>query len=334
MTKAIKKIKIILPSIIILSLFLIQNCTPDEPEVERKETFLEGKQFTDLEWPFTFGQLGSTISFQISPDRTMLLFEAPFGTDSIQYGLNILHIQPKKITHLYQNTNNPDWSPDSKWIVFGSGRSLYKIKINKDSLTLLDDSKDKGGNFFPDWSPNEHTIAYDRSISDEYGKSGIWLMNKNGTNRTWVFSGVEPIWHPTEPKILATALNHKVITYDLKTKVITRIFSERIPENLIGNISYSPDGKRIVYSSQHYIWIANADGSAAKRILPSAKLEGTGEGRKLQANFPTWAADSKHILYRHTIINKWKETFFGMQSEGVISIYHVNVDSALLISNL
>ncbi|MGH8003812.1 MAG: TolB family protein, partial [Limisphaerales bacterium] len=70
------------------------------------------------------------------------------------------------------------FSPDDQWVVFVTLRAIHKIKINRDSLTTLISDPD-GEFFYPDWSPDGQSIAYDNYFP---ANNGIWIMNKDGAN--------------------------------------------------------------------------------------------------------------------------------------------------------
>jgi Tol biopolymer transport system component len=72
----------------------------------------------------------------------------------------------------------PDWSPDSQWIVYSLGSSLYKIKSNGDSVTLLTNF---GNNLYPKWSDDGSKIAFANTDFIE-GNSGVYVINTDGTS--------------------------------------------------------------------------------------------------------------------------------------------------------
>lgn len=72
----------------------------------------------------------------------------------------------------------PDWSPDSQWIVYSLGNSLYKIKSNGDSVTLLTNF---GNNLYPKWSDDGSKIAFANTDFSE-GNSGVYVINTDGSS--------------------------------------------------------------------------------------------------------------------------------------------------------
>lgn len=67
--------------------------------------------------------------------------------------------KPKYKEH--HNVNSPSWSPDGKWIVYGSFLDIFKVRPDGSDVTLI--TKDAG---HPTWSPDGSMIAYAAIRSD------------------------------------------------------------------------------------------------------------------------------------------------------------------------
>jgi len=86
----------------------------------------------------------------------------------------------------------PDWSPDTKWVVYNLDNLMYKIKSNGDSLTVL---ASDGRNLFPKWSNDGNKIAYSNTQCGGAVSCGVWVMNKNGGDKVLIENGANyPDW--------------------------------------------------------------------------------------------------------------------------------------------
>ncbi len=75
---------------------------------------------------------------------------------------------------------NPDWSPDSEWIVFSQGDQIFKIEGNGDSLVQLTNG---GKNYYAKWSDDGNWISY----SDCSGSQcNVWIMKPDGSQKTLI----------------------------------------------------------------------------------------------------------------------------------------------------
>ena len=111
---------------------------------------------------------------------------------TIQYPL------PTEIPEGYDN----DWSPDGQWIAFTSAdshRGIATVRIDGTNLRQLTKmgTAAEGNNWYPTWSPNGQRLAFS---SDRGGKSGIYIMNADGTDVHCIACGPNnsesPTWQP------------------------------------------------------------------------------------------------------------------------------------------
>lgn len=87
---------------------------------------------------------------------------------------------------------DPDWSPDSKRLVFVRApetvnkRVIYRVNADATGLKkLVDYGADKGAGE-PVWSPNGAQIAFDKANYLSGAHNELWTMNANGADRTRV----------------------------------------------------------------------------------------------------------------------------------------------------
>lgn len=132
--------------------------------------------------------------------------------------------------------DSPDWSPDGKFIVFGSGRSgnndLWVIAANGAGLRNLT-IDNPTNDYNPQWSPDGRYILF---VSDRDEKYDLWRMDADGTN----------------PIRLRTTVDQ--IGFDYQ---------------------WSPDSQRIVFvgvqNEREDVWVINVDGSGAINLTANTE---------------------------------------------------------------
>ena len=184
----------------------------------------------------------------------------------------------------------PDFSPDGNWLVFSDYAQIFKIRLDRDSLTQL---TFEGRNFYPDWSPDGRKIAFDVTEPPEI--RGIYIMNTDGSDKKMVpntFTGRFPDWSPddsqlvyivypgTGPQIFVSDTNGS----NQKQLTFLKDHDNRYPV-------FSPDGKKIAFSSMYYsapvVYVMDSDRKNLKLL--------TAEG----GDNPAWSADGKYIAYTY-----------------------------------
>lgn len=84
----------------------------------------------------------------------------------------------------------PDWSSDSKRVIFSQFDDIYKSNISDNTIEQLTSG---GKNFFPKWCADSGLIAYSKSInSSEYN---IFIMNTDGQQNNQIENDANyPSW--------------------------------------------------------------------------------------------------------------------------------------------
>lgn len=146
------KQKILFLSYIIVLNFLITSCKNDAIEVTVSE--------------------GTNMAAALSPDQLTIAIslQGTIWTIPVEGG------KAKSVTDEMGDSQEPDWSPDGKKIVFHSYRDgTYHIwMINKDGSDLTQLTSGISDNREPDWSPDGKSIVFS---SDRSGNYDIWQID-------------------------------------------------------------------------------------------------------------------------------------------------------------
>jgi len=146
------------------------------------------------------------------------------------------------------------------------------------------------GNFAPSWSPDARSIAFAGYAARH---AQIYAVDIAGTRvRRLTHDSANdfaPIWlHDGRLAFRGQDAGQDFVAFlDRSGRTV------KVPW-LTGDLDWSPDGERIVYTvddqqiPQQQLWVANADGSGARMIVPDAGHDG--------AN-PDWSPDGKRIAY-------------------------------------
>ena len=189
------------------------------------------------------------------------------------------------------------WSPDGNWLAFSRVGSIYKIKVNGDSLTRLTTS---AGDIRPAWSRDGFKLAFVRR--DLSNAQAIWLYDlRTGNARQLVPYGDYPSWHPNSSEIIIlesqvdVATNifvYKFTSIQIETNSVLTVhtFSSKFD---CGFTSISPKGDAIAYSlkpADDYaqVWKFELSGARHTRL--------TDDG----GDFPAWSPSGTQIVYTRT----------------------------------
>ena len=203
----------------------------------------------------------------------------------------------RRLTHDRSVDSNPAWSPDGTTIAFVSNRpsrvtgkfAIWTIKANGTGLRRLTDGQPLDSD--PAWSPDGTTIAFVRF------PDAIWLMNADGTNQSQLTTpraqppdnegDFMPAWSPDGDWIAFARLHEPHLGPTGSTRYRTDIYVIRADGTGIRRLTrrartnlapaWSPDGKRIVFSSDRAregwstIYVMNADGTRQKRLITAPR---------------------------------------------------------------
>ena len=149
-----------------------------------------------------------------------------------------------------------------------------------------------GPDFPADWSPEGRTLLF---LHFELGRFSLWLVEGDGSGLRRLTPDTENIagggrWIPGTSRVAYV----RVAETGLEWRTIRADGSD--PQSLMGalttdmpSIAWSPDGRQIVFNkgSLPGLWIANADGSAARQLATGA-----------YDYSPRWSPNGAHIAFQ------------------------------------
>ncbi|MGO9256834.1 MAG: protein kinase domain-containing protein [Bryobacteraceae bacterium] len=232
----------------------------------------------------------------VSPDGRQLVFTREIADHNFDLFVADLHGgntagAPRRITNDHQTKRSPVWTADGKDIVYIAGEptsflAMYRVPASGGSPVRMEGI----GDYAVDLAiaPKGHRLIYSRSIRDY----NIWRMPLPASEPRASVPASEP---------RASASGLAASASAVPTKFLSSTRYETSP-------SYSPDGKRIVFSSNRggvrQIWVADADGS--NPVALTNFTEGV-------AGSPKWSPDSQTIV-------------FDARPEGLADIYSIKAD--------
>jgi Tol biopolymer transport system component/DNA-binding winged helix-turn-helix (wHTH) protein len=196
-----------------------------------------------------------------------------------------------QVTALPGADRDPSLSPDGSLLAYSSDQSgsfeIY-IKSLAPGGRAMQLTSDGGQNFQPAWSPDGKLIAY---YSQKRG--GIWLIPAlGGSARLLVDFGSRPAWSPDSATIVFQSVEspdqgQTVWPNTPQSATLWIVASQGgapvqltrpgNPSGGHGDPVWSPDGKRIVFSttttSIGEIWSVSANGGEPRRLLSTAGFD-------------------------------------------------------------
>lgn len=151
------------------------------------------------------------------------------------------------------------------------------------------------------WSPDGRWLAFSR-VRSEGDAPEVWLVRPSGKGARRLVKGGQPSWAPSGRWIAFDAPGG---IYAVHPNGSGR---HRIVAGNVGGLKWSPDGRRIAYTSWRAntseIYVARADGTRPRRLT-----------RNDVDDFdPSWSPDGWKVLYTHGLENA--HSVYVMRSDG------------------
>jgi Tol biopolymer transport system component/imidazolonepropionase-like amidohydrolase len=235
----------------------------------------------------------------LSPDGRQIAFAA-LG----DLWLMTIGSEPRRITHDPFVDTDPAWSSDGTSLAFSSDRDgQMRIWVRdmrtgvERRLTKLADTEME-----PAWSPDGARVAF----IDEDGQVQVADARTGDVNKAHdhLFSPGRPSWSPDGKMLVVSALRPYSTRFREGTNQVLRIaldgrpdeWFDPVPHKSIGmredfGPAWSPDGTQMaaVIDGRLAAWPVARDG---RPLAPPRQLSTD------LANSPTWAGDSRHVLFQ------------------------------------
>ena len=272
--------------------------------------------------------LTSVIVLVLTPMMVVVEAQARIAFVSDRDGNKEIYVMDDDGKNQRNITNHPDrdlapaWSPDGTRIAFSSDRDgnvrkgdvwttfeIYVMDADGKNQQNLTNHPDWDAS--PSWSPDGKRIAF---MSDRDGNAEIYVMDADGGNQRNITNhpdrDASPSWSPDGKRIVFSSYRdgHFIGEFkDLTSEIYVMDVDGGNPQNLTnnppahdGSPSWSPDGKRIVFSSErdgHFIgdfelitseiYVMNDDGGNQQRITENRKNDES----------PSWSPNGTRIVF-------------------------------------
>jgi TolB protein len=208
-------------------------------------------------------------------DRKKWLFAALLSFSGVLLGTDasgqIVRGSPVQLTFDPATDYYPTWSPDGRWIAFGSGRegseAIWKVLAEGGIPTRLT----QGPDTHPCWSPEGSFIVFDADGTDVrvIGPDGGVPVKVNPDSLSLPEHSF-PTWSHDGRAVFLSG-HQEVLSIDLASGDVARIY--RREGSLVRAFKFSPDGKYLVaavYPSANQpesdLWLIPLDGSEPVQI--------------------------------------------------------------------
>ncbi len=220
----------------------------------------------------------------------------------------------------------PAWSRDGTRLAFTRTGDIYALNADGSGLTRLTTNTGPAtSNVSPAWSPDGTRIAFSSWRS---GNQEIYVMNADGTGVTRLTNDpgydLEPAWSPDGASIAFTSRPPVGAGQPSVIRVMNADGSGvRTIRSDVTAPAWSPDGTRITYLSGGSIWVMNADGADATRLIGGSYL---GSGR------PAWSPDGRELAFSSVIPDGTNNRELYVMNADGSGLVRLTVDSRINVS--
>lgn len=196
--------------------------------------------------------------------------------------------------------DDPQWSPDGKWLTFSTARYSSLNKRNASSIFILSAGGsrrylvvNKGENYHPAWDPNGTKIAYDTGSRIWISDVSCFIQGRGHCHSESVFlaDGSNPDWSPNGEEIAFETNEHNIAVISLNDP--QKQITDLTPSLEAFTPDWSPDGKRIVFSAYD---MAKDSLDIFLLDIATAKLENITNGIGVN-KMPKWTKDGERIVF-------------------------------------
>jgi TolB protein len=182
-----------------------------------------------------------------------------------------------------------EWSPAGRRIAYAGfdadvqgGDRLFVV--NADGTGWRRPLTDGGDDWTLAWSPDGSALAFDRNYD---GPNWIYVVRADGRRERRVSRVDEyhPAWSPEGRIAYVTTRGVWVMDPDGRRKQLlarARIRIDGYPTR--SPVAWSPDGRRVAFTTGTALWVMSADGSGRRRVSAAGPSAG-----------PVWSPDSTYI---------------------------------------
>lgn len=156
-------------------------------------------------------------------------------------------------------------------VTVGSRGSIFRFRLEGDSLVEMTSLAVIGNNFNPAWSRDDSRIVYESNVTGTYQ---IWQMESGGSGKRmipvqWGSRVFYSDWFPSGDRIITTVLSPDLRDFDLAVFDTTGSFSGHVAktDRDESHPRVSPDGSMIAFERLGYVWIVNVDGTGSRRLV-------------------------------------------------------------------
>ena len=220
----------------------------------------------------------------------------------------------------HRYNNGGDWSPDGRWIAYGSGANgLVVVRPDGEDARVvaknscLDPEPNVcAGDLHPSWSPDGRWLVFQRGQVETADCAAIdkcpslWLVRVDGTGlRRLTENGRDPHWSPDGQRIVFAEMGGVTNSCNLNSSerdcpgelfTIRPDGTDRRALGLVGDTPrWSPDGLQIVYGSRpadsapHDLFVVELVTGRVRQITSGPGASGGA----------SWSADGTTLIYHY-----------------------------------
>jgi len=272
-----------------------------------------------------------------SPDSNWIVY----GSNQI-WVIDKTGTEKKQLMPSHISSYDYAWDPTSTRIVFSESQNIYTINRDGTGYDKITNNILPSAIDCPELSGDAKKVAYFADGPEEF-ETGLFVVNNDGSGRTVVSPyGYYYSWAPHPTKLLySDDTNGHIYYYSVETNsnvelstgpcYKTPIWSPSLGEiayvsnsilttmdadgtnikpiaSATGDLSYSPDGNKIVYKYNNDIWLINLQNSTTVQLT-------TDNGDTWERN-PVFSPDATKIAYTTCVTSPFQWKLWTMNADG------------------